>query len=568
MLALSINANSQTPDWAWAKRAGGINYDGVRSVATDASGNAFVVGWFSSSTIIFGSDILTNPYSGSNTSDMFLAKYDANGNVLWAKRAGGTNWDDAVSIAIDANDNIYVTGGFYSPSIIFGNDTLMNTSSGTYDVFIVKYSATGDILWAKSTGGNSEDIAHSIAIDNNGNVLVTGWFASYTIIFGSTTLTNVYTDNTIYAYDMFLVKYDTNGNVLWAKSAGGTKWDCPYSVAADANGNSYVAGYFYGPSLTFNSLTITNSDSTGSYYDIFLAKYDVNGNILWAKSAGGTYWHDEASSVAVDANGNVCVTGNFISPTIIFGSDTLTNPGSIGFTSDMFLTKYDTNGNVLWAKSAGGTNYEGAASVATDATGNILVAGSFASLTITFGSTTLNNTNNNSNANIYDVFLAKYDTIGNVIWAKSVGDSTHDNANSVVTDANGNIILTGNFESPSITFGSTVLTNAGSTGYTTDMFIAKLDGPTIVNELSNRVVFSLYPNPNDGNMQLDYNLESEQNGKLIIYDIIGQKIKNYSLLNDRNTLKISDAALKNGIYFYEILINDEIINSDKLIIIK
>ena len=303
ILISSIASFAQAPNWLWSKNAGGSNSEYAKSVAVDASGNIYVVGWFSSPTITFGSTTLTNTNTNSS-SDIFLVKYDANGNVLWAKKEGGISNDGGLSIAVNITGDIYIAGTFQSSTITFGSFILLNTSSYT---------------------------------------------------------------------DLFLTKYDSNGNVLWAKSATGTGGDYPCSVIVDVSGNAYLSGYFLSPTITFGSSTLTNINS---YSDIFLAKYDYNGNALWAKSAGGIYG-DKANSVVVDAFGNTYITGSF-SSTIVFGSTTLTSAGS----SDIFLVKYDINGNVIWAKSAGGTGGDDAFSIAMIILGDIYIVGDFQSSTI------------------------------------------------------------------------------------------------------------------------------------------------------------------------------------------
>jgi hypothetical protein len=137
-------------------------------------------------------------------------------------------------------------------------------------------------LWSNSAGGSLEDLVNSICTDDSGNVYVTGYFKSTTITFGTTTLINA--DNTGYTNDIFIVKYTPNGTVLWATSAGGTNIDEGTSLATDVNGNVYVTGYFYSPTITFGTTTLTNV----GIGDIFIAKYDGAGAVLWAKSAGGT----------------------------------------------------------------------------------------------------------------------------------------------------------------------------------------------------------------------------------------------------------------------------------------
>jgi hypothetical protein len=277
-----------------------------------------------------------------------------------------------------------VSGYYNCGTLNIGSSTL--TNAGKNDLFLAKYDANGNVLWAKSAGGKKDDEGNSITIDVSGNIYLAGWFSSPEINFGSAVLINVGSD------DIFLAKYDSNGNVLWAKSVGGTFSDGAYSAAVDASGNVYIAGVFNSIILNFGSTKLVNAGSD----DIFLAKYDATGNVLWAKSVGGT-GDDKANSIVVDASGSIYITGYFYSPTINLGSFVLTNAGL----SDLFLAKYDTHGNSLWAKSVGGINRDFSHSVTVDLLGNIYVAGEFESPTISFDSNLLTNTGR------FDIFLAK-----------------------------------------------------------------------------------------------------------------------------------------------------------------
>ncbi len=527
LLFSSIALFGQVPDWLWAKSASGTSDDEANSVAVDASGNTYVVGWFSSPNITFGSTTLTNTGSW----DMFLTKYDANGNVVWAKSVGGTNAETANAVAVDASGNIYVAGQFGTSTITFGSYTL--TNEGSTDIFLAKYDVNGNVVWAKSAGGIVGDGAASVAVDILGNIYLTGSFNSPTLTFGSITLTN--TSNLGNTSDLFIVKYNANGNVLWAKSASGTVNDLASSVAVDASGNTYVSGYFNSPTLTFSSTILTNAVNTGSSNDLFLAKYDASGNVIWAKSAGGTS-SDMSNSIAIDVSGNLYMTGYFYSPTLAFGSYTLTNAGMY----DLFLAKYDDSGNVLWAESAGGTSADEAHSVIVDASGNIYLTGLFYSPTLTFGSTTL------TNEGLEDIFLAKYNSNGNVVWAKSAGGTSFEVAWSVAVNSSGNIYLAGWFGSPTLTFGSTTLTNADNSGNSADIFIAKLSTATGINELNNLLNISFYPNPAINNITI----ESPQQALIEIFNIQGLLIKTLTKSGNKISVDISDFT--KGIYFVKV----------------
>jgi hypothetical protein len=469
-----ISANAQAPDWAWAKGAGGAGDDYNSSVATDASGNVYITGRYSSPSITFGTITLTNADITGNTNDIFIVKYDATGNVLWAKGAGGTSNDRGFSITTDYSSNVYVTGCYFSSSIAFETITLSN--AGSQDIFIVKYDASGNLLWAKGEGTAGNDYSESITSDTSGNLYITGYYNYNSINFGVTTLSNSG------AYDIFIVKYDASGNVLWAKGAGGTEFDEGLSIVTDASSNVYITGFYYSPSITFGTITLTNADITGNSTDIFIVKYDASGNLLWAKGAGGTEF-DQSNSIITDVSGNLYVTGFYNSPSITFGSTILNNANAANL-GDIFIVKYDALGNVLWANRLGGTGDDRGYNINTDASGNLNVTGYYNSNSINFGVATL------SNSGGYDIFIVKYDASGTILWAKGAGSTGDDYSRSAITDASGNVFVSGYYTSPFITFSTISLTNANAGSG--DAFIVKLNcGPTPILTTSSSTTFCI-----------------------------------------------------------------------------
>ena len=320
-LLFSFLLFAQTPDWQWATQAGGNSYDQGSGIAIDDNGSSYVTGTFRS-TATFGSYSLTS----SGSSDIFVAKMDANGNWLWATQAGGISSNYGYAIAIDDNGNSYVTG-LFGGTITFGSYSL--TSSGNWDIFIAKIDSNGNWLWATKAGGVSNDGGYVITIDDNGNSYVTGWFYSYLATFGPYSLTSSGSS------DIFVAKMDANGNWLWAKQAGGISCDYGYGITTDDNGNSYVTGCF-ADTATFGSYSLTSSGSS----DIFVAKMDANGNWQWATNAGGINY-DTGDGIAIEDNGNSYVTGLF-GGTITFGSYSLTGSGSF----DIFVAKLGNDTSV------------------------------------------------------------------------------------------------------------------------------------------------------------------------------------------------------------------------------
>jgi hypothetical protein len=365
----------------WARSAHGDDADGGYSVALDASGNAYVSGFFMSDTITFGSYILHSLYD----SDVFLVKYDINGNVLWAKQGRGYGEEAGVDVVVDRSGNIYMTGYFYGSSISFESVTL--TTNGILDMFLVKYRSNGSVVWAKSGGWCDRLAGNSIGVDSSGNVYVSGSYKE-----SKTSIPHRAGKREI--GDMFLVKYDPDGNIIWKRGVEGTELILGVFVAVDPTGNAYVTGRFETPTVTFGQYTLTNTGHT----DIFFVKYDSSGNVIWAKSAGGTN-HDAGTSIALDGSGNAFLAGTFSSSTILFDSVTLSTNGY----DDLFITKYNANGDVQWAKSAGGTGEEWVYSVGLDAFGDIYLTGSFTSPSLSFGSYILPGPDD---INVY-IYLAK-----------------------------------------------------------------------------------------------------------------------------------------------------------------
>src|SRR5258708_3022952 len=153
---------AQTGDWGWVKGAGGMLHDVSNSITTDLAGNVYITGYYKSDSMDFGTIVLPND-SGS-LPDIFIAKYDASGNLLWVKSTGGQNDDVENNIFVDRNTNIYLTGYFGSDSIAFGNTVLKNSGGNKSDIFTVKMDSAGNALWAKSAGGTDQDVGYSICV--------------------------------------------------------------------------------------------------------------------------------------------------------------------------------------------------------------------------------------------------------------------------------------------------------------------------------------------------------------------------------------------------------------------
>ena len=545
---LSQLTNAQTQSCVWAQNPDGGDVGPYyrNAIATDQNGNVFVTGSFNSPVIIFGTTTLTN-LQGND--DIYLVKYSPTGGVLWAASAGGTGYDQGLGISTDLNGNVFITGGFTSPTIVFGTTTLTNLYPSN-DVFIAKYSPSGTLIWATSAVGVGvkSDKGFGLSTDGSGNVFVTGAFASPTIAFGTTTLTNALggNDNT----DIFVAKYSPSGMALWATSVGGSDTDAGNGISTDATGNVFITGAFRSPTIAFGTTTLNNSVGGLGNQDFFIVKYSPSGTMLWVNSTGSIY-NDYGSCVSTDVNGNAFVTGYFTSPTLIFGTTTLTNFGGGLTSSTIFVVKYSPTGTVLWASSTDGNSESGGRGISTDGNGNAYVTGVFSSTTVTFGTITLANSNSGGGSN--DLFVAKYSPLGMLLWAISAGGSSHDYGVAICTDPSDNIIITGTFASSTIVFGTSTLTKTSLDPNSFDVFIAKLCSATVgINEnQKEKGIINIYPNPFDSNTTISFSIE-QTNTSIKLVDALGKELILISHFHGRN-IQIDKGKMETGIYFIQII---------------
>ncbi len=535
---IAINGNSQAPNWTWAKSAigGGAAAFGI-SITIDANGNSYVTGRFDS-TMTFGSAILN-----SVGQDIFVAKYDPSGNVIWATSATGIGDGGVNAISVDLNGNVFITGYFGGATLTFGSTVLTNGGTGTaQDIFIAKYNTSGTLLWAHNPVGTGNIGAIDICTDALGNSYITGSFYSPIVTFGTFTLS-------ISNGGVYFVKYDPSGNVLLAVNSGGAGSDGDgYGIVSDASGNIYVAGNFQS-NITFGSTILTNLGSI----DIFITKFDSGGNLVWAKSAGGAA-EEDVYGMSIDSAGNTYLTGFFLSTTLAFGlTSPLTNAGG----QDIFIAKYDPSGTAVWAKSAGGTGDEEGRGINIGHDGNVSITGFYNSSSMTFSSNTI--TNNGGN----DIFVTKYNSsTGIVIWSVGVGNTGVEIAFGISTDINGDTYITGGFSSPTFFLGSTSLANDG--GF--DFFIAKMGNTTGISENILNEGISIYPNPSAGLLTIKYSEYTTPDTKyeIEIYNVLGKKIYYAQINSDKAVIDLNKQP--NGIYIYQIKSEKEILKTGKIII--
>ena len=256
-------------NFVWAKAMGGTDYDEPNSIAVDATGNVYTAGLFRG-TADFDPNAGVANLTSAGGDDVFVSKLDASGNFVWAKAMGGTNSENATSIAIDVTGNVYTTGFFAGTTDFDPNTGVVNlTSAGSLDIFVSKLDASGNFVWAKAMGGGSTGIANSIAVDATGNVYTTGYFFGTTDFDPNTGVVNLTSAG---SSDIFVSKLDASGNFVWAKAMGGIGYDESRSIAVDASSNVYTTGNFSNTVDFDPNAGVVNLTASGNT-DVFIAKY-------------------------------------------------------------------------------------------------------------------------------------------------------------------------------------------------------------------------------------------------------------------------------------------------------
>ncbi len=380
----------------WLNVAGGQAVDRAEGVAVLFNGSAYVTGSFEG-TATFGSTIANKvELTSAGDSDIFLARYNPDGTLAWARRAGGPSSDSAMGVALLADGSALVAGYFFREAV-FGanepNETAFLSAGGddplygSHDVFAARYNPDGSLAWATRAGGIWSDMAHSITTLPDGSLFVAGEFRNEAI-FGAMEPGDAETRLTSTGLaDIFLARYNSDGTLAWAKQAGrGGKWDtaAAHSVAAMSDGSAFMTGQFSGEAVFGGTEAATRQVRlwSGGDTDMFLACYNHDGTLAWAKQAGGPD-RDEAYDVAVLPGGWSVVTGMFVDRGL-FGSEDAnrTERYSLYLSRDVFIALYSPTGRLAWAKQAGsGEDNDSGNGVAVLGDGTIFVTGEFSGTT-------------------------------------------------------------------------------------------------------------------------------------------------------------------------------------------
>ncbi len=355
--SLSAADTAGGPVSAWPRALGGPDRETALGIAVDGQGSSYVTGHFQGSTA-FG----TIPLAGSGLTDVFVAKLDRQGQVLWARAFGGPGADEGRAIAVDSTGSVVATGAFFG-TVDFdpGPGRTELTSAGSSDAFLLRLTPDGDLAWARRLGGKLGDAGMRVAAGSQGETWVAGSFQGSTELFDSAGKT-----------DAFLARFDAAGALTWARRIGGFKDDDARGVAAGRNGEVWVAGNFeetagIGPGG--GSLALQSAGKS----DIFVLRLDAAGTLVSSGRIGGPQ-EESLGSASAAGSGGLALTGRFAG-TVDFDS----GPGSFSRAAagggDAFVMRLEGTGRLAWAQQLGGNGSDQGVAVAGNREGTVVATG-------------------------------------------------------------------------------------------------------------------------------------------------------------------------------------------------
>jgi hypothetical protein len=573
----------------WATYYGGSGDDGGNGIAIDGSGNSVIIGATNSTSGMATSGAYQTSNGGNN--DVFIAKFNASGARQWATYYGGSGDDYGSGIAVDGTGNIVITGYSYSTSGIATTGAYQTSyGGGNWDAFIAKFNASGARQWATYYGGSGDDDGLGIAIDGNGNIVITGYTYSTSGI--ATTGANQISYGGG-SSDAFIAKFNTSGARQWATYYGGSNYDYGYGVAIDGSGNIVITGY----TASTSGIATTGAYQTsggGTNYDAFIAKFNASGARQWATYYGGS-GGDNSYGIAVDSNGNIMITGYTASTSGIATTNAYQSSGG-GTYTDAFIAKFNPAGARQWATYYGGSNDDYCYGIAVDGSGNMVITGSTYS---TSGIATTGAYQTSFGGGFYDAFIASFTSGGGLpvqltsfdaklvnkngvlcTWqtASELNNDRFEIERSLQPTANSQWQTVGKVKGNGTTssVSSYQFTDALSTNnYQPSTIYYRLrqvdfDGKSSLsdvrvlklNEVNDEI--NIYPNPTNDVLTISIATQSSSTS-IQLFDITGRNVKSINTQNNTNQIDVGD--LCNGIYFINIC-NPEMNVSRKIIINK
>ncbi|NMH27756.1 T9SS type A sorting domain-containing protein [Flavobacterium silvaticum] len=550
-----ISYSQEDPVLHWARTFGSIGHQSAYALATDSDGNVYTAGTFSA-TVDFdpgpGEALLTQT---GNSPDGYVQKLDGQGNFVWAKRMGGADGNFWSHMALMPNGDIILAGTFngtvdFDPGTgVFNlSSTLMlNPIYKSYDVAVVRLDSDGNFIWAKKVGGTQADSVNSLVIDADENIIVAGMFAETADFDPGNGVQNLTATG---SWDAFLLKLDTDGNFIWVKQFGGGDDTRIAELKLSDNGNLFILGSYHtgmdaDPGTGVHSLPPGPADQFGQIGgSAYVLQLDQAGDFVWADAFNNIFIAATAMGLAPD--GNLIVSGMFRGQVDLDPGAGESLFSSEGMTNSLALFKLDTSGNLMWAKATGPVGAFYPHKILSRQDGQFIMAGTFNTTVPLPGSDNIIITATAGDNYPEDVFLARFDSEGNALWAETLGGPYNDTIEDLKITDSGLFYLCGGFDTSADLDpgdGEFQVTAAGWV----DAYVERL-GPQALGleDMASSGSWKIYPNPSNGNV--NFSFDSSYNGaSATIYSMLGQRISGFEI----NTLQ-HQLTLPSGTYLVKV----------------
>jgi hypothetical protein len=453
----------------WARRAGGVSRNWGRAITALPDGSLLLTGSFGGTATFGPGEANETVLTSAEFDDVFIAKYDRDGALVWAKRAGGASYDSSFDIAPLPGGSSLVTG-YFEGDVTFGPGEARETSftsAGGIETFVARYGPDGALAWVKRATGGALDWGVGVATLPDESFYLTGNFdETVTLGVGEAGERTLVAE---WQMDIYLARHDAAGDLIWVKQFKGTDYDWGSDIAVLGDGSVILIAAFEGNAVFEAGKETEASLSAVDGTDIFMIKYSADGVMTWVKHAGGSQ-ADWVGGLAVHPDGSFNMSGYF-EGTITFGAGEARETSLAAEAErDVFIARYRPDGTLAWARRAGSSALSRSNDIAALEDGSAVAVGYFEE-SITFGPGEARETLLTS-IDGFDIFMARYTDVGDLLWARRMGgidlDKTNDMALSDVF-----AVVTGYFAGDAV-FG------AGETSETTlvsdgdeDIFIAK-----------------------------------------------------------------------------------------------
>lgn len=538
-----FTAHSQTPVLKqdkitscqdWSTYFGGLQQEEVKGIAKDNNGNIYLTGTANSNNLFVTSGQVSDTLNGDY--DAFAAKFDSCGNLLWSTFIGSTDFDSGEKIVCTTGGEVLICGSTFGTDFPVTPGAYQVANGGSYDAFVIRLSASGNLLWSTYFGKAGADFSYDIALDAHENIYFGGSSNSSNL---PTTPQSVQ-QNPGGALDAYLVSFTPTGNFRWCTYFGGSASEDVHVLRSDKDGNIYLAGGTFSQNIVMSANAFQQFNNGGM--DVYVLKTDSSGNALWSTYLGESGL-DDCYALGTDQAGNVYLSG--LTYSALFPVTTGCFQDSLNQYSDLFLSKFSSAGSLVWSTFIGGSDLDDCKSLAVNGNQEITLLARTQSADMPLAGLPLQS----SPAGNYDLYLARFDSAGNFFWGSYLGGSNEETPCALVTSGNNYCYLSGSSLSVDypVTPGSfQTIADSLQEGIVSKVFLPvnpSLAAASIKKE--NDLYY--FPNPACDRLTIRMPHDDDTSGCLEIFNAAGFVVLKNNYAGASLTLDVS--SLGEGIYY-------------------